>query len=182
MATTKQLTNINTIIRGLETQHLSIKNDYKKRYNQEVNETLIDLLGYLDIESMECERTTNGFNRGVIGENIVKYHIMNYLDKVFNGLKSITNTCDIDLRKCDKVLLNEIGLTNSTYEIKTLTKVANAHASAHNNKNYIILDLKYTNSVVLVSSKDLKYDNSNHVVGYNNCIVLDLLTELVGLE
>lgn len=177
----KQLINIEEIVKGLKVQHLSIKNDYKKRYNQEVNELLIELLEYVDIEKMECERTVKGFNRGVIGENIIKYHVFSYLEKCFNGCKSITNTCDIDLRKCDKNLLSELGLTNTTYEIKTLTKVANAHASAHNNKNYIILDLKQNYSVMLVSSNDLQYDNSGHVVGYNKGIQLDLLSELVGL-
>lgn len=177
----RQLTNIEEIVKGLQVQHLSIKNNYKKIYNKEVNDLLIEMLEYVDIEKMECERTSKGFNRGVIGENIVKYHIFSYLEKCFNGLKSLTNTCDIDLRKCDKNLLSELGLSNTTYEIKTLTKVANAHASAHNNKNYIILDLKQSYSVMLVESKYLEYDNSGHVVGYTKGIQLDLLSELVGL-
>lgn len=177
----RQLTTIQEIVKGLKVQHLSIKNDYKKIYNKEVNDLLIEMLEYVDIDKMECERTSKGFNRGVIGENIVKYHIFSYLEKCFNGLKSLTNTCDIDLRKCDNDLLSELGLKRSTYEIKTLTKVANAHASAHNNKNYIILDLKYNNSVVLVDSNQLVYDNSGHVVGYNKYETLDLLSELVGL-
>ena len=177
----KQQVEISVIIEALSVHHLTIKNDYKKRYNQEVNELLIDLLGYIDLDTMECEKQNALYNRGVIGENIVKYHILNALDKSFNGCKSLTNTCDIDLRKCDTQALEEIGLKRSTYEIKTLTKVANAHASQHNNKNYIILDLKYSNSVMLVDSKDLVNDNSGHVTGYTKGVKLDLLSELVGL-
>lgn len=172
---------ISAIKIALTLHPLSIKNAYKKRYNEEVNNLLIDLLSYVDIETMECERQGILFNRGVIGENIIKYHILTYLDKTFNGCKSITNTCDIDLRKCDINLLNDLGLKKSTYEIKTLTKVANAHESKHNNKNYIILDLKYSNSVVLVSKDNLITDKSGHITGYNNGVVLEVLSELVGL-
>lgn len=177
----KQQVEIKAIMGALKLHHLTIKNDYKKRYNQEVNELLIDLLGYIDLDTMEVEKQNALYNRGVIGENIVKYHILNALDKSFNGCKSLTNTCDIDLRKCDSELLSELGLKRSTYEIKTLTKVANAHASKHNNKNYIILDLKQSYSVVLVNKEDLISDNSGHITGYNNGIVLELLSELVGL-
>ena len=179
--TTKKQVEISVIIEALSVHHLTIKNAYKQQYNKKVNNQLIDLLDYVDLDTMECEKQGALFNRGVIGENIVKYHILNALDKAFNGCKSIANTCDIDLRKCDIDLLNDLGLKRSTYEIKTLTKVANAHASAHNNKNYIILDLKYNNSVMLVDSKDLEYDNSGHVVGYSKGVKLDLLSELVGL-
>ena len=177
----KSQVKINVIAGALKLHPFSIKNDYKRRYNQEVNDLLIDLLSYLDIETMECEKQGAIYNRGVIGENIIKYHILTYLDKSFNGCKSITNTCDIDLRKCDIDLLNELGLKKSTYEIKTLTKVANAHESKHNNKNYIILDLKYSDSVVLVSKDNLITDKSGHITGYNNGVVLELLSELVGL-
>lgn len=177
----KQQIEITEIINALDVHHLTIKNPYKQKYNEETNHLIIDLLGYVDLDTMECEKQGAIYNRGVIGENIVKYHILNALDKAFNGCKSITNTCDIDLRKCDIDLLNDLGLKRSTYEIKTLTKVANAHASQHNNKNYIILDLKYSNSVMLVDSKDLINDNSGHVTGYTKGIKLDLLSELVGL-
>ena len=177
----KQQVEISVIIEALSVHHLTIKNAYKQQYNEKVNNQLIDLLDYVDLDTMECEKQGAIYNRGVIGENIVKYHILNSLDKAFNGCKSITNTCDIDLRKCDIQALEEIGLKRSTYEIKTLTKVANAHASQHNNKNYIILDLKYSNSVMLVDSKDLVNDNSGHVTGYTKGVKLDLLSELVGL-
>lgn len=180
--TKKQQVKISVIIEALGSHHETIKNAYKKEYNKSVNYQLISLLEYLDLDTMECEKQGALYNRGVIGENIVKYHILNSLDKAFNGCKSINNTCDIDLRKCDIDLLSELGLKRSTYEIKTLTKVANAHQSQHNNKNYIILDLKYSNSVVLVESKDLINDNSGHVTGYTKGIKLDLLSELVGLE
>lgn len=179
--TNKQQVKIKAIMGALKLHPLTIKNAYKKRYNQEVNDLLIDLLGYLDIESMECERQGSIYNRGVIGENIIKYHVLNYLEKSFNGCKSLTNTCDIDLRKCDIDLLNELGLKRSTYEIKTLTKVANAHASKHNNKNYLILDLKQNYGVVLVNKEDLLTDNSGHITGYTQGIALELLSELVGL-
>lgn len=177
----KQQVEIKVIIEALSVHHLTIKNAYKQQYNENVNNQLIDLLDYVDLETMECEKQGAIYNRGVIGENVIKYHILNSLDKTFDGCKSITNTCDIDLRKCDNNLLNELGLKRSTYEIKTLTKVANAHASQHNNKNYIILDLKYNNSVMLVDSKDLISDNSGHVTGYTKGVKLDLLSELVGL-
>lgn len=177
----KSQVKINAIISALEVHHLTIKNPYKQVYNKEVNEKLIEMLEYLDLESMECEKQNALYNRGVIGENIIKYHILNALDKTFNGCKSITNTCDIDLRKCDINLLSELGLKKSTYEIKTLTKVANAHESKHNNKNYIILDLKYSDSVVLVSKDNLITDKSGHITGYSKCVKLDLLSELVGL-
>ena len=181
MKTKKEQVQISTIMGALKLHHLSIKNAYKQRYNQEVNELLIDLLGYIDLDTMECEKQNALYNRGVIGENIVKYHILNALDKSFNGCKSLTNTCDIDLRKCDNELLSELGLKRSTYEIKTLTKVANAHESKHNNKNYIILDLKQSYSVVLVNKEDLISDNSGHITGYVKGQVLELLSELVGL-
>lgn len=177
----KSQVKINAIISALEVHHLTIKNPYKQVYNKEVNEKLIEMLEYLDVESMECEKQNALYNRGVIGENIIKYHILSALDKTFNGCKSITNTCDIDLRKCDIDLLSELGLKKSTYEIKTLTKVANAHESKHNNKNYIILDLKYSDSVVLVSKDNLITDKSGHITGYNNGVVLEVLSELVGL-
>ncbi len=180
--TKKQQVKISVIIEALGSHHETIKNAYKKEYNKSVNYQLIDMLEYLDLETMEVERQGALYNRGVIGENIIKYHILNTLDKAFNGCKSINNTCDIDLRKCDIDLLSELGLKRSTYEIKTLTKVANAHQSQHHNKNYIILDLKYSNSVVLVESKDLINDNSGHVTGYTKGVKLDLLSELVGLE
>lgn len=174
--------NIQTIIEGLKAQPSKIKNAYKQRYNAELNDLLINMLDYVDIENMQVEHTSNGFNRGVIGENIIKYHIFTFLEKALNLInKSNALTCDIDLRKYDIDLLNELGLKRSTYEIKTITKVSNAHASAHNNKNYIILDLKYNFSVVLVGSDNLVYDNSGHITGYNNYIRLDLLSELVGL-
>ena len=161
--------------------YLTIKNSYKQKYNEEVNNQIISMLEYVDLEKMEVERQGALYNRGVIGENIVKYHILNALDKTFNGCKSMAHTCDIDLRKCDIQLLNDLGLKRSTYEIKTLTKVANAHESKHNNKNYIILDLKKNNKVMLVNSESLIHDNSGHVTGYTNGVVLEVLTELIGL-
>ena len=180
--TIKKQEKLSVIVEALKVHHLTMKNPYKQRYNEEVNNLLIDLLDYVDLDTMECERQNACFNRGVIGENIVKYHILNALDKAFNGSKSITNTCDIDLRKCDINALEEIGLKRSTYEIKTLTKVANAHASKHNNKNYLILDLKYANAIVLVDKENLIEDKSGHITGYSKGIKLDLLSELVGLE
>lgn len=177
----KQLIKISEIVEALESHHLTIKNAYKQKYNEEVNNIFIDMLEYVDIEKMEVEKQGSLFNRGVIGENIIKYHILSYLEKAFNGCKALTYTCDIDLRRCDINLLQELGLKRSTYEIKTLTKVANAHASAHKNKNYIILDLKKSNKVVLVNNEDLLYDNSGHIVGYSKGQVLALLSELVGL-
>ena len=180
--TKKQQVEISVIIEALGVHHLTIKNAYKQKYNEETNNQIISMLEYVDLEKMEVEKQGALYNRGVIGENIVKYHILNALDKAFNGCKSMAHTCDIDLRKCDIQALEEIGLKRSTYEIKTLTKVANAHQSQHNNKNYIILDLKYSNSVMLVESKDLVNDNSGHVTGYTKGVKLDLLSELVGLE
>lgn len=177
----KQQVKLNVIVEALEVHHLTMKDPYKQVYNKEVNYKLIELLDYVDLDTMECEKQNAIYNRGVIGENIVKYHIYNALDKAFNGCKSITNTCDIDLRKCDIDLLSELGLKRSTYEIKTLTKVANAHASNHENKNYIILDLKKNNKVMLVDSKDITYDNSGHVTGYIKGQILECLSELVGL-
>lgn len=177
----KSQVKINAIISALKVHHLTIKNPYKQVYNKEVNEKLIEMLDYVDIETMECEKQGAIFNRGVIGENIIKYHILSALDKTFNGCKSITNTCDIDLRKCDINALEEIGLKRTTYEIKTLTKVANAHESKHNNKNYIVLDLKYNNKVVLVNSEDLIHDNSGHITGYAKGETLEVLSEIVGL-
>lgn len=177
----KQQVKINVIVEALEVHHLTMKDPYKQVYNKEVNYKLIELLDYVDLDTMECEKQNAIYNRGVIGENIVKYHIYNALDKAFNGCKSITNTCDIDLRKCDIDLLSELGLKRTTYEIKTLTKVANAHASNHENKNYIILDLKKNNKVMLVDSKDITYDNSGHVTGYIKGQILECLSELVGL-
>lgn len=179
--TNTNIYNINVIIEGLRLQPLKIKNAYKQRYNAELNDLLIDLLEYVEIDQMQVEHTPNGFNRGVIGENLIKYHIFTYLDKIFNGYKSITNTCDIDLRKYDINLLNDLGLKRSTYEIKTITKVSNAHASAHNNKNYIVLDLKYNFTVALVNSDNLVYDNSGHITGYNDFVELTTLKELLGL-
>lgn len=179
--TKKQQVKIEDIINALSVHHLTIKNPYKQKYNEETNNTFIEMLEYLDIETMECEKQGSIYNRGVIGENVTKYHALNYLEKAFNGYKSMAHTCDLDLRKCDIQLLNDLGLKRSTYEIKTLTKVANAHQSKHNNNNYIILDLKYINKVVLVNKDDLISDNSGHIVGYNNGIVLELLSELVGL-
>lgn len=177
----KQQIKINVIINALEVHHLTIKGAYKQAYNKQVNEQLIDLLEYLDIETMECEKQGAIFNRGVIGENIIKYHILNALEKSFNGCKSMAHTCDIDLRKCDINALEEIGLKRTTYEIKTLTKVANAHESKHNNKNYIILDLKYSNKIMLVNSEDLIHDNSGHITGYAKGETLEVLSEIVGL-
>lgn len=179
--TKKQQVEIEKIIDALSVHHLTIKNAYKQKYNEETNHIFIEMLEYLDIETMECEKQGSIYNRGVIGENITKYHALNYLEKAFNGYKSMAHTCDLDLRKCDVNLLNDLGLKRSTYEIKTLTKVANAHQSKHNNHNYIILDLKYANKVVLVDKEDLIFDNSGHVVGYTKCVVLELLSELVGL-
>ena len=179
--TTKQQVLIKDVIDALGVHHLTIKNAYKQAYNEEVNNTFISMLEYLDIEKMEVERQGAIYNRGVIGENIVKYHIFTYLEKTFNGCKSMTHTCDIDLRKCNAQLLNDLGLKKSTYEIKTISKVSNAHSSKHNNKNYIILDLKKCNKVVLVNSEDLIHDNSEHITGYVKGVVLELLSELVGL-
>lgn len=177
----KQQVEINEIIKALSVHHLTIKNSYKQKYNEEVNNQIISMLEYVDLEKMEVERQGALYNRGVIGENVTKYHALNYLEKAFNGYKSMAHTCDLDLRKCDINLLNDLGLKRSTYEIKTLTKVANAHQSKHNNNNYIILDLKYIKKVVLVNKKDLITDNSGHITGYNNGVVLELLSELVGL-
>lgn len=179
--TKKQQVEISVIIEALSVHHLTIKNSYKQKYNEEVNNQIISMLEYVDLEKMEVERQGGVYNRGVIGENIIKYHILNALDKDFNGYKSMAHTCDIDLRKCNIQLLNDLGLKRSTYEIKTLTKVANAHESKHNNKNYIILDLKKNNKVMLVNSENLIHDNSGHVIGYNNGVVLEVLTELIGL-
>ena len=172
---------IKDIVKALEEQPQKIKNDYKRRYNQELNNIIINMLDYVDLDGLEVEPSANGFNRGTLCENILKYHIYMYLEKCFNGLKSTTKTCDIDLRKCDSAILQELGLKASTYEIKTLTKIANAHASAHSNKNYIIIDLKKYNCIMLVNSDNLVYDNSGHVTGYTKGTRLDLLTELLGL-
>lgn len=177
----RQQVQITEIINALSVHHLSIKNAYKQKYNEETNNLIISMLEYVDIEKMEVERQGSIYNRGVIGENVIKYHILNALDKAFNGCKSMAHTCDVDLRKCNINLLNDLGLKRSTYEIKTLTKVANAHASKHNNKNYIILDLKKCNKVVLVNSEDLIHDNSGHITGYVKGVVLEVLSELVGL-
>ena len=181
MKKTNNIQTIENIIEVLKAQPQKIKNDYKRRYNQELNDIIINMLDYIDMEALEVEPSANGFNRGTLCENIVKYHIFMYLEKHFNGLKSNTKTCDIDLRKCDSAILKELGLKPSTYEIKTLTKIANAHASAHNNKNYIIIDLKKYSCVMLVNSDNLIYDNSGHVTGYTKGARLDLLTELLGL-
>lgn len=179
--TNKQQVSIKDVIDALGVHHLTIKNAYKQAYNEEVNNTFISMLEYLDIEKMEVERQGAIYNRGVIGENITKYHALNYLEKAFNGCKSLAHTCDLDLRKCDIQLLQDLGLKRSTYEIKTLTKVANAHQSKHNNRNYIILDLKQQYKVVLVDKDDLICDNSGHITGYVKGVVLELLSELVGL-
>lgn len=180
----KQSNNIQTmsqIIEGLKAQPSKIKNEYKRRYNEELNNIIINMLDYVDMEVLEVEQSANGFNRGTLCENIFKYHVFMYLGKEFNGLKSVTKSCDIDLRRADKMILKELGLKASTYEIKTLTKIANAHASAHSNKNYIIIDLKRNNCIMLVDSDSLVYDNSGHVTGYIKGQRLDLLTELLGL-
>lgn len=174
---------IEEIIRGLEIQAESVKDPYKKRYTEEVNSAFIEMLEYVDLQSMEVEKSRNGgLNRGTIGENLIKYHALTYLGKNFSSLnKSLAKTCDLDLRKAEKQILAELGLLPSIYEVKTLTKLANAHASNHETKNYIILDLKKRNKVVLTSKDKLIMDNSGHVIGYTECIVLELLSELLGL-
>lgn len=177
----RQQVQITEIINALSVHHLSIKNAYKQKYNEETNNLIISMLEYVDLEKMEVERQGALYNRGVIGENVIKYHILSYIDKAFNGCKSMAHTCDIDVRRCDISLLNDLGLKRSTYEIKTLTKVANAHASSHNNKNYIILDLKQNYKVMLVDKEDLIHDNSGHITGYVKGVVLELLSELIGL-
>ena len=178
----KNVITINEIIKGLETQAESVKNPYKKRYTKELNDVIINMLEYVDLDSMEVEPTANGFNRGTIGENLIKYHALSFLGKeVLSVNKSLAKTCDLDLRRAEKMALAELGLLPSIYEVKTLTKLANAHASNHETKNYIILDLKKRNKVVLTSKDKLVMDNSGHVTGYTDGVVLEVLSELLGL-
>ena len=178
----KTVYKVNEIVKGLESQIKLTTDKYKKVYTEELNTMLIDMLDYVDVEMFECERAGKGFNRGVIGENLIRYHIMSYVDIEINGLfKSLDKDSDINTLDYDSELLKDLGLEKGLYEVKTLSKISNAYGSKHDTKKYIILDLKYTNSVVLVDKKDLVFNPSGHIKAFKNYKKLELLTELIGL-
>lgn len=151
------------------------------------NNAIIEMLEYCDLSSLDINPTKSlqVANRGEVVECLVKYQVYEFLglDKSVNLSKC--KALDLDLRKYDKNILNELGLDNSTYEIKFTSPLANASIKNNKTKKCLIVNVveKFGKGVYLVESKNLIKNGSNHITAESvkNGYYLGLLSDLLGL-
>lgn len=151
---------------------------------------LVDMVLNSGLEKIGIEKTSNGgFNRGSLGECCLRAVILQYLGLDIENISKSLSDLDINLTKRNKDLLNELGLKNQAYEIKTLTSLARASKLERLDlKEILLVDTRAkTKGVYLVNVKDLDLyqncepcDNAyNSIKGYKKAERLELLSELL---
>lgn len=178
-----QKIKVNEIIKSYEMDALN------KPKNKATNEKIIEMLLNTTLESISVNPTKSlaVCNRGEVVECMLKSQVFDYLgkDKEIKTSKCYSN--DLDLRQeKDLESLEDLGLYNSTYEIKFISPLANATVKNNKTKKVLIVNVveKFGCGVYLVDSKNLVVNNSKHIKAESvlNGVRLDLLSELLGLE
>ena len=164
----------------------SFKESARVPKNAPTDNTIVNMLENTNLQFLKVEPTRSGliFNRGSVVECIVRNVINEYVrGQASTYYKKSVNDLDISLNKCNKNLLNDLGLSNENYEIKLITSLARASMSSKIESSVIMIDLRAkTKGAYLVSPNDLIIYNSSSIKDYKNGIKLDLLTELLGIE
>lgn len=174
-----QKIKINVIVKAFE-------ESAKNPKNAPTDSAIIDMLENTCLEFLQVEETRGGklYNRGSVVECITRHVINEYVRGIASTYyKKSVKDLDINLSKCSKDLLNDLGLSNDNYEIKLITPLARASMSTIIKSDIIMIDLRAkTRGAWLVSPSDLVVYNGSSIKDYNNGVKLDLLSELLGLE
>lgn len=174
-----QKIKINVIVKAFE-------ESAKNPKNAPTDNAIIEMLDSTCLEFLQVEETRGGklYNRGSVVECITRHVINEYVRGVTSTYyKKSVKDLDINLSRCSKDLLNDLGLSNDNYEIKLITPLARASMSTIIKSDIIMIDLRAkTRGAWLVSPNDLIIYNGSSIKDYNNGVKLDLLSELLGLE
>lgn len=177
-----QKINVKEIIKSYEMDALN------KPKNKATNDKIIEMLLNTTLESISVNHTKSlaVCNRGEVVECVLKNQVFDYLGKNKEIATSKSYTNDLDLRQIKDIKsLNDLGLYNSTYEIKFISPLANATVKKNKTKKVLIVNAveKFGCGVYLVDSKNLVVNDSKHIKAESvvNGVRLDLLSELLGL-
>ena len=173
------LYNVNELVK-------SYRKDSKENAKRKpTNDLIIDMLLNSGLESVNVNPTKSlqVANRGEVVEVAIKKVIFDYLELNKESKLSACKCLDLDLRKYNTELLNDLQLKNSYYEIKLCSSLANATIKRNSCKNVIIVNLvaSYGVGVYLVNANDLVVNDSGHIKAESvkNGYKLELLSELL---
>lgn len=167
---------VKTILKG---HYKTVADPNKSRYWHDLDKKLFNLLKYVEAEELGVERSGRSINRGSLFEVILNYHINEYLGRAYDLSKS-NKKGDLNTARADLEKLKALGLERHIYEVKAISRLSGAHASAHGLEWYIIGDFK-NNVIVLVHKSALVLDKcGKHVIGYTQGKELPAVMELLG--